>query len=222
MRYCALFVACLLVVSVGTSAIASEVCYQAEVDVVYAVRATQEDTQIDVDVIQTRHSSYATAAKDFIERVYPVVTSENAFQKILDSLTDEDRTLMYFPGEWYSDRLSKSYYEIRTLEEWQELLRALDEAKLLRLIPGVFLHNYNLIGTRDSETWPDSANAGIQQANSVVPGTVVIWQEAAIGQYRKLGKLRVGGLANAQVVRDMDEFSSLEAEEGIRATIDSL
>ena len=206
------FCSCMLLLS-------SEIAYQAHVDVVYAIRDENGDSQIDFDAVPTRRLYYATAAKEFLIRVIPI-EKEDEFRKLMNALTNNGGQVYYFPGEWYGALLPRPYYTIATFDDWQELLQDLGDARIIRIAPGIFLHDHNFMGTGDSESWTDAVQIGMQQANTVFPQSEFLWEDGPLGRYRKSGRLRLGRLGDSQVGGDVEAFSSLEGEEGILSVIE--
>ena len=203
----------------STLLLSSEIVYQAHIDVVYAIRDKNGEDHIDYDAVSSRRLYYATAAKEFLTRVM-FIEQEIEFKKLLHTLSNDDGELYYFPGEWYGDFLPKPYYTIGTFDQWKELLQDLEDARIIRIAPGVFLHDHNFIGTGDSSSWNETVHIGMQQANTIFPENERLWQDGPLGRYQKTGRLRLGRLGDSQVGGDIEAFSSLEGEEGILAVIE--
>lgn len=202
----------------GLQVFPSEIFYQAQVDVVYAIREAEQGTEIDFDVVPTQRTAYATAAKQFITETVRI-TSEATFQEFMKNLTEENGYLYYFPGEWYSTRLPKPYYEIRTFDQWQEMLQDLSNENIQRLAPGVFIHDKDFIGTDDSASWNRTVLIGIDHANTVLPRIEFMWRKENLGRYLRTGKLRLGKLGESQASADLEAFMNLEGENGIQVVV---
>lgn len=210
---------CSAVLLVGFQVFSSEIFYQAQVDVVYALRETEHGNEIDVDVVPKQLTAYATAAKEFITETVRI-TNEVTFREFMKTLTEEDEYLYYFPGEWYSTQLPEPYYRIRTYDQWKEMLQDLHDENIFRLAPGVFIHDNDFIGTGDSTSWNRTVLIGIDHANRVLPRIDFMWQQETLGSYVRTGKLRLGKLGETQASTDLEAFITVEGENGIRRVIE--
>jgi hypothetical protein len=197
---------------------ASDVVHQARVDVAYALRESPDSTVIDFDVETRLIAIHATASKEFIEALAST-DSERSFADVMESLVPDGEALRYFPGEWYAARLPQPYYEIRSFADWQGLLADLEENRLYRLAPGVFLHEWPLAGTGTAVEWSDAARIGVEHADRVLAGTRFVFEDNGIGRYIKTGRLRIGRFGGSVAFEDTQAFAVLDGSAGIRETV---